>query len=94
MTDSTNYPIIYIEYQDHHWFDEDILKSQLDEMDTGVNQGLVEEVGFLVKRHRDYFIICQSVQRPIDPLNDDGYTRFIKPTKILRKHITKIKYHT
>ena len=92
MPDKTYYPCVYVRYQDHHWLGEEVLKDLLDAEDTGVNQGMVEEVGFLIKKTDDYIILAIGIQRPVDPIDDDGMTRFIYPTKLLRRDIVKMKF--
>ena len=82
--------IIYVRYQDHHWIEdgstlEDILEQDI----LGANSVVLEEVGFLLVNHRDYYII--SAYRQIDSTKAEDEISYSKSIRILKRDVLTTK---
>ena len=83
--------IVYVRYQDHHWIEDgSTLGDILEQDELGANSVVLEECGFLLVNHKDYYII--SAYRQIDSTKAEDEISYRKSIRILKRDVLQTKF--
>ncbi len=82
--------IVYVKYDDHHWFDDGLTLEELVERNRNKGGGyVVEETGILLMENEKYIVIAHE-----EYTNDSGErpkkTLYDKVTKLLKADILQL----
>lgn len=83
--------IAYVQYKDHHWFDDDLSEEEILSMDDmGDKSFILTECGFVIRETHDYIILSSHrEQQRLPPLLDQVV--FKNSSRVLKPNIVSIQ---